>query len=122
MFFLRGETETLEIISQSSQAKYYKVCSVPGFENVTFFSILETMKNESKTVDFSEIKTFTTARKLLFIDHTKKRSKVQPSNGHISTTKKDNTTPWRNSIPLLSQINITKPIHYPLANVGGDTF
>ena len=53
------------------------------------------------------------------IDHTRKHSKVEP---HISTTKKDNEILRRNSLPLLSQINITKPINYPLANVGGDTF
>ena len=45
-----------------------------------------------------------------------------PSDGHISTTKKDNKILWHHSLPLLSQINITKPIHYLLANVGGDTF
>ena len=56
------------------------------------------------------------------IDHTRKHSKVEPSDGHISSTKKDNTILWRNSLPLLSYINITKAIHYPLANVGGDTF
>ena len=38
---------------------------------------------------------------------------------NISITKKDNKILWRSSLPLLSQINITKPIHYPL---GGDTF
>ena len=53
---------------------------------------------------------------------TRKHSKVEPSDGHISTTKKDNKILRRNSLPLLSYINITKPIHYPLANVGGDTF
>ena len=36
------------------------------------------------------------------IDHTRKRSKVEPSDGHISTTKKDNKILWRNSLPLLS--------------------
>ena len=36
------------------------------------------------------------------IDHTRKRSKVEPLDGHISTTKKDNTILWRNSLPLLS--------------------
>ena len=56
------------------------------------------------------------------IHHTRKPSKVEPSDGHISATKKDNKILWRNSLLLLSQINITKPIHYPLANVGGDTF
>ena len=56
------------------------------------------------------------------IDHTRKRSKVEPSDGHISTTKKDNTILWHSSLPLFSEINITTPIHYPLANVGGDTF
>ena len=29
---------------------------------------------------------------------------------------------WHNSVPLLSWINISKPIHYPSANVRGDTF
>ena len=52
----------------------------------------------------------------------KKRSKVRPSDGHISTTKEDNKILWRNSLPLLLWINITKPIHYSLANVGEDTF
>ena len=56
------------------------------------------------------------------IDHTRKRSKVEPSDGHISTTKKDNKILSRDSLPLLSKINITKPIYYPLASAGGDTF
>ena len=36
------------------------------------------------------------------IDHTRKRSKVRPSDGHISTTKKDSKILWHNSLPLLS--------------------
>ena len=36
------------------------------------------------------------------IDHTRKHSKVEPSDGHVSTTKKDNKIMWRNSLPLLS--------------------
>ena len=36
------------------------------------------------------------------IDHTRKHSEVEPSDGHISTTKKDNKILWRNSLPLLS--------------------
>ena len=36
------------------------------------------------------------------IDHTRKRNKVRPSDGHISTTKKDSKILWRNPLPLLS--------------------
>ena len=36
------------------------------------------------------------------IDHTRKRNKVGPSDGHISTTKKDNKILWRKSLALLS--------------------
>ena len=36
------------------------------------------------------------------IDHKRKHSKVSPSDGHISTTKKDNKILRRNSLPLLS--------------------
>ena len=56
------------------------------------------------------------------IDHTRNGSEVEPLDGHISTAKKGIKILWRNSLPLLSQINITKPVNYPLANVGGDTF
>ena len=36
------------------------------------------------------------------IDYTRKHSKVRPSDGHISTTKKDNKILLLNSLPLLS--------------------
>ena len=35
-------------------------------------------------------------------EYTRKRSKVEPSDGHIFTTKKDNKILWSNSLPLLS--------------------
>ena len=36
------------------------------------------------------------------INHTRKCTKVENSDGHISTTKKDNKILWLNSLPLLS--------------------
>ena len=36
------------------------------------------------------------------VEYTRKRSKVEPLDGHISTTKKDNKLLWLNSVSLLS--------------------
>ena len=56
------------------------------------------------------------------IDQTKKDSKVETSDSHIFKTKKDNKILWHNSLPLLAQINIARPIHYSSTNVVGGTF
>ena len=36
------------------------------------------------------------------VDHTRKHSKVELSDGHISTTENDNKILWHSSLPFLS--------------------
>ena len=55
-------------------------------------------------------------------DHLKSNLAMLPCMVNICTTKKDNKILFNNCLPLLSQINITKPILYLFAVVGGHTF